>query len=87
MDGTFDPAVISSGEIIGPLQSVRYAARGPPSWNVWNVEWDGCRLNRGSVSKKDKYHTARLIAPRRDFAGRGIQGGLTGSLAERIFVA
>jgi len=51
------------------------------------MEWGGCRLNRGSVSKKDKYHTARLIAPRRHFAGRGIQGGLTGSLAERIFVA
>jgi len=80
MTEPFDLAVIGSGPG-GYRAAVLAALRGLAVVIVERAEWGGCCLNRGCVPKKDWYHTARLLAAQRHFAGRGIQGTLTADLA------
>lgn len=71
----YDITVIGSGPggyraaILGALRGKRVAI-------IEKAEWGGCCLNRGCVPKKDWHHSARLLAASRDFAARGIRGGL-----------
>jgi dihydrolipoamide dehydrogenase len=77
----FDVAVIGSGPggyraaVLGALRGLRVVI-------IERSEWGGCCLNRGCVPKKDWYHSARLIAAQRHFAGRGISGALSGNLEQ-----
>jgi dihydrolipoamide dehydrogenase len=75
----FDLAVIGSGPggyraaVLGALRGLRVAI-------IERGDWGGCCLNRGCVPKKDWYHSARMLAAQRHFAGRGIRGVLYGDL-------
>ena len=80
MTEAFDIAVIGSGPG-GYRAAVLGALRGKRVAIVEKQDWGGCCLNRGCVPKKDWYHSARLIAASRTFAGRGISGSLTVDLA------
>jgi len=79
MSEHFDLAVIGSGPggyraaILGALRGLNVAI-------IEKADWGGCCLNRGCVPKKDWYHSAKLIAAQRHFAGRGIEGTLTASM-------
>ena len=75
MTEVFDIAVIGSGPG-GYRAAVLGALRGKRVAIVEKQDWGGCCLNRGCVPKKDWYHSARLIAASRTFAGRGISGSL-----------
>ncbi len=80
MSDTFDLAVIGSGPG-GYRAAVLGALRGLDVVIIERAEWGGCCLNRGCVPKKDWYHSARMLAAQRHFAGRGITGTLSGDLA------
>ena len=79
MNTPFDLAVIGSGPggyraaVLGALRGLRVVI-------IERGEWGGCCLNRGCVPKKDWYHSARMLAAQRHFAGRGIDGKLSGDL-------
>ena len=75
----YDLAVIGSGPG-GYRAAILAALRGLSVTIIEKADWGGCCLNRGCVPKKDWYHTARLIAYQRHFAGRGISGALQGDM-------
>lgn len=79
MAENYDLCVIGSGPG-GYRAAVLAALRGLSVAIVEKGDWGGCCLNRGCVPKKDWYHTARLVAAQRHFAGRGIQGGLSADM-------
>ena len=79
MSAPFDLAVIGSGPG-GYRAAVFGALRGLRVVIIERGQWGGCCLNRGCVPKKDWYHSARLLAAQRHFAGRGIDGTLSGDL-------
>jgi len=79
MSETFDLAIIGSGPG-GYRAAVLGALRGLNVVIIEKATWGGCCLNRGCVPKKDWYHTARLVAAQRHFAGRGIQGSLSADM-------
>ncbi|MHB8346470.1 MAG: dihydrolipoyl dehydrogenase family protein [Acidiferrobacterales bacterium] len=81
MTEVFDIAVIGSGPG-GYRAAVLGALRGKRVAIVEKQDWGGCCLNRGCVPKKDWYHSARLIASSRTFAGRGIGGSLAADLQQ-----
>ncbi len=81
MAETFDIVVIGSGPG-GYRAAVLGALRGKRVAIVEKQDWGGCCLNRGCVPKKDWYHSARLIASSRTFAGRGISGSLAADLKQ-----
>lgn len=81
MTEPFDVAVIGSGPG-GYRAAVLAALRGLKVIIIERGAWGGCCLNRGCVPKKDWYHSARLIAAQRHFAGRGISGALSGNLQQ-----
>jgi len=76
-----DVLVIGSGPG-GYRAAVLAALRGRKTLIVEKAAWGGCCLNRGCVPKKDWYHSARLLASARHFAGRGIDGNVRGDLAQ-----
>ena len=76
----FDLVVIGSGPG-GYRAAVLAALHGLRAAIVEQGQWGGTCLNRGCVPKKAWYHSARLVAASRDFAGRGITGALSGDLA------
>jgi dihydrolipoamide dehydrogenase len=80
-DERVDLVVIGSGPG-GYRAAVLAALNGMQVAIVEAQQWGGTCLNRGCVPKKAWYHSARLIAASRDFAGRGIGGALTGDLAQ-----
>jgi dihydrolipoamide dehydrogenase len=77
----YDLAVIGSGPggyraaVLGALRGLKVAI-------IEKDQWGGCCLNRGCVPKKTWYHSARLIAASRGYAGRGIGGALRGDLPQ-----
>ncbi|MBD3619289.1 MAG: NAD(P)/FAD-dependent oxidoreductase [Chromatiales bacterium] len=75
----FDLAVIGSGPG-GYRAAILAALRGLSVAIIEKADWGGCCLNRGCVPKKDWYHTARLVAASRHFAGRGISGELAADM-------
>ena len=79
MSEQFDIAVIGSGPG-GYRAAILAALRGKRAVIIEKAQWGGCCLNRGCVPKKDWYHTARLVAASRLFAGRGIQGQLSADM-------
>ena len=79
MSNSFDLAVIGSGPG-GYRAAILAALRGLSVAIIEKADWGGCCLNRGCVPKKDWYHTARLVAANRHFAGRGISGELSADM-------
>jgi dihydrolipoamide dehydrogenase len=77
----FDLAVIGSGPG-GYRAAVLAALRGLKVALVEQQTWGGTCLNRGCVPKKAWYHSARLVADSRGFAGRGLHGELRPDLAQ-----
>jgi len=79
MSNSFDLAVIGSGPG-GYRAAILASLRGLSVAIIEKADWGGCCLNRGCVPKKDWYHTARLVAANRYFAGRGITGQLSADM-------
>ena len=79
MSEQYDIAIIGSGPG-GYRAAILAALRGKSAVIIEKAQWGGCCLNRGCVPKKDWYHTARLVAANRLFAGRGIQGQLSADM-------
>ena len=77
----YDLIVIGSGPG-GYRAAVLAAQRGLKVGIVEKAEWGGCGLNRGCVPKNDWHHSAKLIAASRSYAKRGVQGALSGDLAQ-----
>lgn len=81
MTEEFDLCVIGSGPG-GYRAAILAALRGLEVAIIERGDWGGCCLNRGCVPKKDWYHSARLIAANRYFAGRGVKGQLSGDMGQ-----
>ena len=78
---TFDIAIIGSGPG-GYRAAVLAALRGLKVVVIERHTWGGTCLNRGCVPKKDWYHTACIVADSRDYAARGLNGGLEPDLVQ-----
>ena len=76
-----DVAIIGSGPG-GYRAAVLAALRGLKVVLIEKHTWGGTCLNRGCVPKKDWYHTACIVADSRDYAARGLTGGLEPDLIQ-----
>ena len=77
----YDLIVIGSGPG-GYRAAVLAAQRGLKVGIVEKADWGGCGLNRGAIPKNDWHHSAKLLAASRGYAKRGVQGALSGDLAQ-----